>query len=103
MKRIRLFLTVVVVLVAATALAACGESTVDNGDVEEQAQVYFDEVAKAQGGESVSEIDCEDDLKAEKGESVNCTATGPDGELKFTASVASVDDDTAQLEFKPTE
>ena len=102
MKRIRLFLTVVVVLVAASALVACGESTVDNGDVEEQAQAFFD-AGKEQGGPAVTDIDCEDDLKAEKGETVDCTGKADGQDVKFTANVVSVDDDTASLDFKVAE
>ncbi len=100
MNRFRMVFMAGAVLAVAFVLAACGESTVDKGDVEDQAQQFFDSVAKQQGQAKFPDIKCPDELKAEKGATTRCEAKGTDGTLGITVKVESVDDDTARLSFK---
>lgn len=85
------------------AFAGCGSSsddTVSKEDVQKQAQAKFDEIAQKQGAKTFPKITCPDDLDAEKGKTVRCSATGADGTLGITVTVTSVEDGKVNLNFK---
>ncbi|MEA2480213.1 MAG: hypothetical protein QOJ07_2135 [Thermoleophilaceae bacterium] len=100
MRSIRL-LSLVLVLAAVPALAACGDKTVAKAEVAKQAQLKLDEVAKAAGKGAYPKITCPNDLKAKKGAKETCTATGPGGKkLNVVVTVDSVNGDKANLNFQ---
>ena len=84
------------------AVSACGDSTeqISKGQVQSQAQKFFDDVAKRNGAESFPKITCPDDLEAVKGKTTRCSAKGTDGTLGITVTVSEVRDDGATLSFK---
>ncbi|HEX8745286.1 MAG TPA: DUF4333 domain-containing protein [Thermoleophilaceae bacterium] len=72
---------------AALALAACGEKTLDTGDAEKK---IADGVQDEQGYEP-EKVDCPDDMKAKEGETYECTVTAPGGD-EVEAKITMVDD-----------
>ena len=53
--------------------------------------------------EGVEKVDCPEDLKAEEGETMECTATVGGEELKIKLEVTKVEDDTAEWEIELAE
>ena len=86
---------------AAALFAGCGsDDTLSKEDVAKEAQAQFDKIAKDRGQDTFPKITCPEDLKAEKGATTRCKATGTDGTLGITVTVASVDGGDAKLNFK---
>lgn len=100
MKLTRITGPALAVALALTVAACGGPDTISKDDVAKKVQPEFDKIAQQQGQESFPEITCENDLKAEEGESTRCSATGPDGTLGITVTVSSVEDGNAKLSFK---
>lgn len=75
-------------MLAATAplLVACGAGSVSESDVESKTKTQL----------AADKVDCPDDLKAEKGETMSCTATVGGQEIKVKLTVTSVEDNTAE-------
>ncbi|MBA3300849.1 MAG: DUF4333 domain-containing protein [Thermoleophilaceae bacterium] len=93
--------TVLLTCMLLIALAGCSsEKTVTKGEVEKQAQQFFDGVAQKQGAASFPKVVCPDDVKAKTGEKTRCSAKGTDGTLGITVTVEKVDGDKATLRFK---
>jgi hypothetical protein len=97
MKRISFLLTPPLLVIA---FAGCGTKTVSKGDIEKQAQTYFDNLAQQGGQAKFPSIKCPDDLEAKKGKSERCSAKGTDGTLGITVTVTAVSGDKASLSFK---
>ena len=71
------------VVIAAVALAGCGESTLDAGDIESEVTPQVEE----QTGTKDVTIDCPDDIEAEEGADFECDITaqgGVEAKLKVT-------------------
>lgn len=77
------------------SLAACGESAVSQGDLEDQIETLFTD----QTGQEAEKVECKDTLKAEKGAKQRCTITTADGSLDVDAEVTSVDGDTVNFDI----
>jgi hypothetical protein len=77
-------------------LAACGTSTIAADEVSAEAVSALE--AKYEG---TLEVECPDELVAEVGEEITCTLTNADTDEVFdmTATVSSVEDGEANLEF----
>jgi hypothetical protein len=75
-------------LLAAVALAACGDKTLDPGDAEER----IAEGVEEQQNYKPEKVECPDDMKAEKDETYECTVTTPEGE-ELEATITMLDDD----------
>jgi len=71
---------------AAPLLVGCAASSVAESDVEDTTKEKL----------SAEKVDCPDDLKAEEGETMECTATLDGKELKIKLTVTSADDDGAE-------
>ena len=84
---------------AAPLLVACGASSVSESDVEDKTKAQLTETV----GEGVEKVDCPEDLKAEKGETMECTATVGDQDLKIKLEVTKVEDNTAEWEIELAE
>lgn len=77
---------------AAPLLVACGASSVSESDVEDKTKDQLSSTV----GDGVEKVDCPEDLKAEKGETMECTATVAGEELKIKLEVTKVEDNTAE-------
>jgi hypothetical protein len=91
-------------LLAAVAVlsAGCGSTEqIHRGEIQSQAQAYFDALARKRGEDRFADIKCPDDLEATKGKSTRCTAAGTDGSLGITVTVTQVRDDGVTLAFTP--
>ena len=88
-------------LALAASLAACGTRTVPRAEIEKQAQSYFDGVARRSGQARFPDIRCPDDLEAEKGKTVRCSAPVKGGTLGITVTITKVDGHRAAFSFKP--
>jgi len=84
------------VMLAATAplLVACGAGSVSESDVESTTKDQL--AADPEIGDSVEKVECPEDLKAEKDETMECTATVGGQEIAITLTVTKVEDDTAE-------
>jgi hypothetical protein len=60
----------------AVALGACGEKTLDTADAEDE----ISEQLQAQGRPEPKEVECPDDMTAEKGKEYTCKLTAPNGD-----------------------
>lgn len=76
---------------AAPLLVACGASSVSESDVESKTK---DQLTASLDG--VEKVDCPGDLKAEKDETMDCTATVAGEEIGITLTVTKVEDNTAE-------
>lgn len=76
------------VCAAAAALAACGDKTLDTGDAEKK---IADGVQEQQNYEPES-VECPGDMKAEEGETYECTVKAPGGK-EATAKITMLDDE----------
>jgi hypothetical protein len=82
---------------AAPLLVACGAGSVSQSDVESKTKDQLSSTL----GDSVEKVECPEDLKAEKGESMTCTATVAGEELDFKIEVTKVDGDSAEWSIEP--
>ncbi|MDX8149973.1 DUF4333 domain-containing protein [Patulibacter brassicae] len=83
-------------LLSAAVLAGCGTETVNTGEMEDTITEQF----KAQGI-ALTDVTCEDDVKAEVGESIACQGKNPAGTvLNIEGSVKSRDGDRVRFEAK---
>lgn len=102
---LRSALTTLVSVVALGALSSCsgsvsvGDSTVSAEDVEAQMMSELKDV----DGVGPDEASCPDDLKAEVGASVTCTATSGDETFDIEAVVTSVEGDNVNFDLNPVE
>lgn len=76
------------VIVAAVALSACGESTLDTGNIEDE---IAPQLAQDTGTKDVG-VSCPDDIEAKKGEEFECDVTAPGG-VEAKVTVTQEDDD----------
>jgi hypothetical protein len=74
-------------VLALAALAGCGTATLDTDKAENGIKSNIEQ----QTGAQVSSVDCPGDVKAEKGKSFTCEATGADG-TKATINVTQTND-----------
>jgi len=81
---------------AAPLLVACGAGTVSESDVESKTK---DQLEQSLG--SVDKVECPEDLKAEKGETMSCTATVEGTEIGIKLTVTKVEDGTAEWKIDP--
>jgi len=85
------------VLCSVLLIAACGEEAVEKSEVEDQAK----QAITQQVGQAPKEVNCPDDLKAEKGEKMTCTlVAADDSELDVEVTVTSVEGDTARFDVQ---
>ena len=91
--------SLLMLVAAAPLLVACGASSVSESDVEDKTKAQLTETV----GEGVEKVDCPEDLKAEKGETMECTATVGDQDLKIKLEVTKVEDNTAEWEIELAE
>ena len=80
-------LTIVAALVAATALAGCGDKKIDQGKAEDLARKVADS-----GTIKTKSIECPSDVTAEKGKSFDCDLEYQDG-AKGTITLHMTDDE----------
>lgn len=95
LRRIAGLLTVIPALLI--VLAACGSASISADEVASKAESAL--------GEKIGnkpEVECPEDLPAEKGKSQTCTLTDPDSGKKYdmTAKVTEVDGDRYRLGFE---
>jgi hypothetical protein len=77
-------------IAAAAGLAACGESTIDNADLESK---LTDQLSADAGVDPADvSVACPDDESAEKGNEFQCTLTAPNGD-EVQVDVTITDDD----------
>lgn len=91
------FPALVVTLVALGSLTACGASTVSASDVEDQITTQL----KTADGATPDSASCPDDLKAEVGQKITCTATDSEGDTKVEVEVTSVDGSDVGFDITP--
>lgn len=97
--------TAFVAVVALGSLSACsgsvsvGSSSVSSADVEAQMQSQL----KDADGVGPDKSSCPDDLKAEVGATITCTATSGDETFKIEAVVTAVDGDNVDFDLNPVE
>jgi hypothetical protein len=85
-----------VALIAAATLSSCGASTVTQSDVEDQiVSKLVDE-----NGDGPDSASCPDDLTAEKGETMTCTATTGDTTVDVKVTVTKVDGDNVLFDIE---
>ena len=76
------------VIVTGLALSACGEATLDTGNIENEIAPQVED----QTGTKDVEISCPDDVEAKKGDEFECDATAPGG-LEAKIKVVQENDD----------
>jgi hypothetical protein len=86
--------TTVIALVCAAALTACGEKTLDTADAEDE----ISEKLQAQGRPEPKDVECPDDMTAEKGKKYTCKLTAPNGD-EVDVDLTMLDDD-GRFEFE---
>ncbi len=97
--------TAFVAVVALGSLSACsgsvsvGSASVSAADVESQMMSEL----KDTDGVGPDEAACPDDLKAEVGESITCTATSGDETFDIEAVVTAVEGDSVDFDLNPVE
>ena len=74
-------------------LAACGEKTVDP----DAAATTIGDFVERETGFSADDVECPDDVKAEVGETFECTFTGPEGPYEASVEITDVDGDDAEF------
>ena len=80
--------SLLIALIAALTLAACGDKTLDTGDAEKK----IAEGVEEQQNYEPEKVECPDDMKAEEGETYECKVTAPGGK-EATATITMVDDE----------
>lgn len=91
--------TVFVTLIACGTLSSCGASAVTASDVEDQ---IVTQLTDADGNKPDS-ASCPDDLPAEVGETMECTVTAGDQEIKVEVKVTKVDGNDVNFDISPVE
>jgi hypothetical protein len=79
--------TVATVAVAAVALGACGEKTIEA----DGAQDTLTGFVKRETGFVVKDASCPDDVEAKEGKTFDCAFTGPEGPYVAHMTVTDVD------------
>ena len=90
MKRVGIAIAAVALLLG---LAACGEKTVDA----DAAATTITGFVEQETGFRADDVECPDDVKAEVGETFECTFTGPEGPYVASVEITEVDGDDAQF------
>lgn len=72
-----------------TGLAGCGDDAVKKSEVEKKIQAVM-----TSKGEKISDVKCDDDLKAKKGATTNCTGKVRGTKQKLVAKVSSIEGKT---------
>lgn len=80
----------------ALGLAACGEKTVDTGNAE---QTITDFVSDETGFEP-KDTSCPEGVKAEVGETFECSFTGPEGPYVAFVEITEVDGEDAIFQIR---
>lgn len=88
--------SVAVALLSAVVLSSCGASTVAQSDVEDEIVAKFVDA----DGKHPDSASCPDDLKADKGETMTCTATLGDTTVDVDVTVTKVDGDTVLFDIE---
>jgi hypothetical protein len=84
-------------LAVCLALAACGEETVSESEVEDQAKAAITQ----QVGQEPKAIDCPGDLQAEVGATMTCVLIAPDdSRVDTNLRVTAVEDGRARFDVK---
>ena len=102
---LRTVFTTLITVVVLGALTSCsgsvsvGDSSVSSGDVEAQMMSELKDV----DGQGPDDASCPDDLKAEVGASITCTATSGDQSFDIEAVVTTVDGDNVEFDLNPVE
>ncbi len=82
---------------AVLLLSACGTSTVDQGDLEDQVKSSLTESV----GQAPKDIDCPDELEAEEGATTTCVLTADDDStIDVEVEVSGVDGDRVDLDIQ---
>jgi hypothetical protein len=85
------------VIVACLALSACGESTLDTGNIEDEIAPQLAE----EYGTKDADVSCPDDIEAKEGEEFDCDVTAPGGvEAKVTVTQ---EDDEGNVTWEPVQ
>lgn len=82
-------------LLIAGGVAGCGGQVVKKSEVESKISDRL-----TQGGEKVESVKCDDDLKAEKDATTECTAKAGGKEQKLKVTVTSVEDKTVNFSIE---
>ncbi|CAG7574547.1 uncharacterized protein DUF4333 [Barrientosiimonas humi] len=93
----RTFAAAAAALALTAGLTGCSKE-VDNGKVEEQLTAALKRSAPDR---DYGKADCNDDLKAEVGETADCEIEVDGANIKYKATVKSVEGDTVNFEFTP--
>ena len=73
--------------VLAVGLTGCSADSVPKSDVEDQISTQLEKEV----GQAPDDVSCPEDLKAEEGETMECTLTAGEDELGVTVEVTSAD------------
>jgi hypothetical protein len=92
---VRKTLIAAVAVLAGGVLAGCS-SAVPQADVEEQ----ISSLLEKELGTAPEDVSCPEDLNAEKGEKMTCTATIEGTEYPIAVNVTSVEGDTANFDIE---
>ncbi|MFG3407853.1 DUF4333 domain-containing protein [Streptomyces sp. NPDC048142] len=85
-----------VLVVAGCSVSVGSPGAVSKDEVAKQASAALSKKI----GREIDDVTCEDDLKAEAGETVRCELTMGGRKQGMTATVTSVEDDKAKMDFK---
>lgn len=80
---------VIAALAAATAVAACGDGTLNTGDAEKK----IADAVEEQQGTRPDRVDCPGGMKAEEGEDYNCDVFPAGGGDPVNARITMIDDE----------
>ena len=87
---------IAIAVLALLGVAACGEKTVD---ADAAARTITDFVERGTGF-SADDVECPEDVKAEVGETFECTFTGPEGPYVAAVEITEVDGDDARFQIE---
>ena len=82
-------------LVLLLGLAACGDKTV-NADA---AATTITDFVEQETGFRADDVECPDDVKADVGETFECTFTGPEGPYEASVEITEIDGDDARFQI----
>ena len=82
-------------LVLLLGLAACGDKTV-NADA---AATTIRDFVEQETGFRADDVECPDDVKADVGETFECTFTGPEGPYEASVEITEIDGDDARFQI----
>ncbi len=89
---------VLVALVAALSLAACGDTVIDDGKAEEAIQQDVESTLKVK----VSSVDCPGDVEVEVDKEFDCTVKSDAGDATVTLKILNEDADVRVTDFQQT-